>query len=481
MTGPGAGAGARPNILFVVLDALRADAVEAYGAPSGSTPTLTELARRGHAVQNVRATASWTLPSHVAMFTGQLARGVGLGQAPGREPRGAAPIVRGQKHRLLAEVLRRAGYATAGVTGNAWAGKSSGFDTGFERFAELDSSRQNVLGGGLRNRLKWDWEGVRARADDGATQAEDVMRSWIGELDGRPFFWFVNLVDCHGPYLPPSPWHGVSALTRLRAADEAYRYLTFDAVLRAWLGVIQVPDRALTRMRTLYAASVRYADAWLGRILAALNAARQADQTLVVMCSDHGENFGDDGLMTHGMSLDERLLRVPMIAAGPGADAFAGMLSLSELPSRLAAAIELDDHPWESGLVDGLPVAQWDPWELSDERVAEVRHQWRLDEHGVHRLLSPLTCAIAGRFKLVRGATSAEQALYDLEADPLETAPLREERAMAARAGDALPRLRAAVESPAVQARPEVLPAPDAASPEELADIDRRMRLMGYM
>ena len=52
---------------------------------------------------------------------------------------------------------------------------------------------------------------------------------------------------------------------------------------------------------------------------------------------------------------------------------------------------------------------------------------------------------------------------------------------MAARAGDALPRLRAAVESPAVQARPEVLPAPDAASPEELADIERRMRLMGYM
>jgi len=474
--------GARPqSILFVVLDAMRADAAEAYGAPSGSTPTLADLARRGLAVRNVRATAPWTLPSHVAMFTGQLARGVGLGQAPDRTPHGAAPIVRAQRDRLLAEVLRQAGYATGGVTGNAWAGKATGFDAGFEQFVELDSSRQNVIGGGLRDRLKWDFECVKASADDGAVQAEEVLLSWIGALDSQPFFWFVNLVDCHGPYLPPRPWNGVSALTRLRAGDEAHRYLTFDAILRSWLGVTRVPEGALRRMRELYAASVRYADAWLGRVLDALNSAGRLEQTLVVVCSDHGENFGDDGLLTHGLSLDERVLRVPLIAAGPGASAFSETVSLAELPSRFAAAAQLNDHPWETGLVNGLPVAQWDPWELSAERLAEVRDQWGLDEAAMHRLTSPLTCAIAGRFKLVRGASSEEQSLYDLEADPLECAPLCEEGAMAARAGDVLPKLRAAVESPAAQARPDVVPAPDVASSEEVADLERRMRHMGYM
>jgi arylsulfatase A-like enzyme len=473
--------GRRPNILLIVLDALRADAVEAYGAPSGATPILAELARRGTAVANVRATAPWTLPSHVAMFTGQLARGLGLGQAPGGSPHGAAPVVRAQRDRLLAEVLRQAGYATGAVTGNVWAGQASGFDTGFERFAELDSSRQNVLGGGLRNRLKWDWEAVRARADDGAARAEQVLTGWIDELDARPFFWFVNLVDCHGPYLPPKPWHGASALTRLRTADEAHRYLTFDAILQSRLGVIRVPEGALQRMRRLYAASVRYADAWVGRLLAALESVGQLEQTLVAVCSDHGENFGEDGLMTHGLSLDERLLRVPLITAGPGASALEGMLSLSELPSRLGAAVRLHDHPWDSGLVDGLAVAQWEPWELGEERVSQLRAQWQLGDQAMHRLLSPLTAAISGRFKLVRGADADEQALYDLAADPLERAPLTDEGAMAARAGDTLAQLRAAVESPAAQARPNAVPAADTASAEEVADIERRMRLMGYM
>ena len=481
MSVPENGRPERPNVFLVVLDALRADAVEAYGAPKGSTPSLAALAGRGNPVPNVRATASWTLPSHVAMFTGRLARSLGLGQAPGRTPHGAAPVVRANQERLLAEVLRRAGYATAGVTANAWAGKATGFDSGFERFVDLDSSRQNVIGGTLRDRLRWDWECVRARADDGAKQAEGVFRTWISEIDSRPFFWFVNLVDCHGPYLPPSPWHGVSLLTRLRAGDEAHRYLTFEATLRSWLGVTHVPEGALRRMRQLYAASVRYADAWLGRILEALDSAGQLERTLVVVCSDHGENFGDQGLLTHGLSVDERLLRVPLIAAGPGADQFAGTVSLAELPSRVAAAVGLEDHPWDSGLVGGLPVAQWDPWELSHERLAEIQADWKLDEQARRRLVSPLTCAVAGKFKLVRGATEDDQALYDLEADPLERAPLREEGAMAARAGDALPKLRAAVESPAAQSRPDALPAPDEASADEMADLERRMRLMGYM
>ena len=96
----------RPNIVLLVLDALRADAIEPYGAPPGSSPALADLARRGRTVPKVRSTASWTLPSHLAMFTGVLARSLGLGQAPSRTPQSAAPIVRSQRERLLAEALR---------------------------------------------------------------------------------------------------------------------------------------------------------------------------------------------------------------------------------------------------------------------------------------------------------------------------------------------------------------------------------------
>ena len=168
----------RPNVLLLVLDALRADAVEPFGAPAGSSPALAELARRGRAVSGVRSTASWTLPSHTAMFTGELARGLGLGQAPGQSPQSAAPVVRAQSDRLLATVLGRSGYETRGVTTNVWAGKASGFDTGFEEFVELDTSRHAQLGGGLRRRLRWDLEAIRARGDDGAAQAEESFGRW---------------------------------------------------------------------------------------------------------------------------------------------------------------------------------------------------------------------------------------------------------------------------------------------------------------
>lgn len=471
----------RPNVVFLVLDALRADAVEPFGAPVGSSPALAELARSGIAVPGVRSAAVWTLPSHIAMFTGALPRSMGLGQAPKETPQGAAPVVRAQRERLLAEVLRLHGYTTRGVTTNVWAGKRSGFDTGFDEFVELTTSRYKELGGGLRKRLRWDWEGVRARADDGAVQAEGVIGRWIDELDGDPFFWFVNLVECHSPYLPPRPYEGLPFLSRLRAADEAQRYLTFDAVLLAGLGMETIPAGALGRMRRLYAASLRYVDDWLRRVLEALSRRGVLDNTLVIVCSDHGENFGEGGLISHSLSLDDRLLRVPFIAAGPGYEGFGGMRSLTELPSRIANAVRVDEHPWGPGLTANLPVSQWDPFVLTPERLASLTEKWQLDDEAVRRLTIPLTSAVSDHLKLVRGADDASESLYDLDADPLEQSPLTEEGAMAARAGEALSQLRSAVHHPAAQATADVVAPADELPAEEAAEIERKMRLLGYL
>src|SRR5206468_1313962 len=118
--------------------------------------------------------------------------------------------------------------------------------------------------------------------------------------------WFVNVVECHSPYLPPRPYHAVSVIERLRAAEEARRYLNLPAIFRACAGGFDVPEDALDRMRRLYAASVRYADDWLERLLARLEEAGLLDDTLVIVCSDHGENFGERDLITHAFSLDDR-------------------------------------------------------------------------------------------------------------------------------------------------------------------------------
>src|SRR5918994_863213 len=105
----------RPNVLLVVLDTARADALESYGAAAGTTPALAQLASRGQALPEVHATACWTMPSHASMFTGLLPRAAGLSRAPGERPNGCRPVLEAATERLLPEVLRRAGFRARGV------------------------------------------------------------------------------------------------------------------------------------------------------------------------------------------------------------------------------------------------------------------------------------------------------------------------------------------------------------------------------
>src|SRR5438270_2041995 len=256
-----------PNVLLVVLDTARADAFEPYGARQGATPTVAQLAREGVGLPAVFATASWTLPSHASLFTGLLPRTLGLGQAPGGAASGARPVLEAARDRMLPEVLRKAGYATAGISTNLWVADYSGFATGFDRFHVVDSGRQRRIQGGALQRARWAVEGARARVDDGAAAAERILGAWIDAGPTRPFFWFVNLSECHSPYLPPRPYNDLPLWQRMRAADEARSHLTLEAIWTACGGRFDVPGDALDRMRHLYRRSILAMDDWLARVL----------------------------------------------------------------------------------------------------------------------------------------------------------------------------------------------------------------------
>src|SRR5207248_3532563 len=124
-------------------------------------------------------------------------------------------------------------------------------------------------------------------------------------------------VECHSPYLPPRPYQALSLRERLRAAEEARQHLNLEAIWRICASEFDVPEDVLDRMRRLYAGAVRYVDHWLEGVLGGLERAGILDETLVIITSDHGENFGEGGLITHAFSLDDRLIRVPPTAAGP--------------------------------------------------------------------------------------------------------------------------------------------------------------------
>jgi arylsulfatase A-like enzyme len=458
------------NVLLIVLDTARRDALEPFGAPAGSSPAVAQLAARGIVADQARSAASWTLPSHAAMFTGMLPRDAGLAQAPVQTPRSCRDVVEGHRDRLLPEVFRRAGYATAGVSANLWIDEASGFATGFDRWRSVESQRQTGLNDQSRAaRARWARDAVLARGDDGANEARKTLREWSADAGSdSPFFWFVNLNECHSPYLPPRRYADIGMLGRLRAGEEARRYLTMMSIWQACAGGLTVPEEALARMRHLYARAVRLMDDWLADVLGVLDARGVLDDTLVVVTSDHGENFGENGLMAHAFSLDERLTHVPLVAAGPGASELVGLRSLADLPRALAAATGID-HPWGAPLCPQVSVAQFDPpTGPEDQRVVRCVEEWGVGEAGLRVMTTPLTSATDGVLKLIRRGASEE--LYDLAADPLECSPLDASDHRAAPLRAALDPLAAET----VTGRPE-------ASAEDLAEIEERMKLLGYM
>lgn len=457
--------GTRPNVLLVMCDTARADALEPYGAPAGSTPTFADLARSGTVFPRAYATANWTMPSHASLFTGRLPRTMGIG-------RGGSLQSALSRHAEIAlpTVLRAHGYRTGAVSANPLVNEGVGFGHGFERFASV-RGRPVIPGPEVRARARWLASAVKARADAGMTRAGEVLRSWIDEQDDRPFFFFVNLMECHTPYLPQRPHADRSPLKRLVAGLDAMRYQRPERMYRICIGEEQVSAAALSRMHHHYRQAVTSMDTWLAGILEHLDDRSALRDTVVVVTSDHGENFGENGLVTHAMSLDERLVRVPLIMAGPGVpESPPDLVSLADIPAVLASVLGITDHPWgERASPDGTVVMQTDGLAaLPDAAIQAWADALGLDRQSMGKLTEPFTAVSDGRFKLVK--TRRGSALYDLDADPLE------QQDVAGTHPTDLNRLR-----PLVEAHIGL----DAATPVmgagELGELETRMSDLGYL
>jgi arylsulfatase A-like enzyme len=461
-----------PNVVLIVLDTARRDAFEPYGAPPGASPSVAQLASRGTASPQAFSTCNWTMPSHVGMFTGALPRSLGLGNAPGRKAVGVRPVLEANAARVLAEVLRRAGYRTNGVSCNLWISNNAGFATGFDEFRDVKPKRRHRLNAtSFKDRASWMLEVLRAKVDDGAGEAAQTIEGWLAAGPRTPFFWFVNLVECHSPYLPPRPYNTLGPLARLRAGNDARTHLTLRGILRACAGQFDVTDETLERFRHLYAAEIRLMDDWVGRLLERLDGGGILDDTIVIVTSDHGENFGEGKLIGHALSLDHRLIHVPFVAAGPGLGSLDGVFTTASIPKVIAEAVGLREHPWTAAPTpNGVAIAQYnglaDP---GDDRIARSAAEWGLDEEGVKRMTTSMTAATDGRTKLIR--YGASELVVDLRADPFELSPAR------ANGDAALKPLREALDLAQAAERE---PARDVGLTES-AELEDRMRQLGYL
>ena len=466
----------RPNVLLLVLDTARADATEPYGAPAGSTPVLRDLASRGSAVTHAYAPSSWTLPSHASLFTGLMPRALGLGQAPDGMPTSVAPLLSRHEERWLPSLLAKDGYATRGASSNVWVSETSGFALGFDSFRQVSGHRRTAMAEpGLRARLQWAAHALKAEADAGAEAARQEVGRWLSEDGSAPFFWFVNLLECHSPYLPPKPWNDLGPISRVRAGQEARTHLTLPAIWQASLAGVAVRQDVLDRMRHLYQRAVSSMDAWLGGVLEELDRRRLLDDTVVIVTSDHGENLGEEGLMGHAFSVDERLVRVPLVVAGPGDWPAGRVTSLVDVPRLLTATLGLtapyDDDPRD----DGVAVSTLDPLAARDHpSTVAATERWGLGERGIGMLSEPAAAATDGLWKLVRDSRGERG--YDLTRDPRGVAPLDVESLPPAVRG----RLGAALDG-ATRAAPPAPAPPTQAADVDLDELEAQLKLLGYL
>jgi arylsulfatase A-like enzyme len=235
-------------------------------------------------------------------------------------------------------------------------------------------------------------------------------------------------------------------------------------------------------MRRLYTASIRLMDDWLARVLIGLDRHGLLDETIVVVTSDHGENLGEGQMIGHSFSLDDRLVRVPFVVSGPAKPLPSPRASLVDVPAWLAASIGLDAHPWgEFDTNRDVAVAQFDaPGPADHPKALEAIREWGLGDEALRRLTTSFVCATNGQRKLLRRLGREE--LVDLDTDPMETAPVAIGRGEETRWSHELSVLRAAIDEAEAGDVPGVTAnEPPARSDREIADLEARMKLLGYL
>ena len=281
--GPGGPKG-KPNIVFIVLDTVRADHLSLYGYHRPTTPHLDQWAKRGVVFENAIAPAPWTLPSHASMFTGLLPHQHGADWAV---PLDGSPWT-------LAEVLKSEGYDTVAFNANFGYGlKGWGYDQGFGLYADnIPSIRHNLVmtywGRNLLDRFYKRlirYEPIERR---NAGELNKDIFSWLRRRPARPFFLFVNYYDAHEPYLPPAPY------------DEKFGRISTPLLKRSRdLCYAQpgepVPAQDVRTIMSAYDNSLAYLDHGLDDFLQQLQRLQLLGNTIVIITSDHGEGLGSRG------------------------------------------------------------------------------------------------------------------------------------------------------------------------------------------
>ncbi len=427
----------RPNVILFILDSLRWDHLSCYGYPKLTTPCLDEVAQEGWLFKNAISPSMNTAPVHASLLTGLYYKDHKVSNFEG---------FLSSSIPTLPEILKRYSYLTGGFSANPFVGGFKGLNRGFDVFFEWRNFRSVYSSNLWIRAFNKCLQGVKLpHLQIGkrlpAHRIVDRIIEWIQEvtLEGSPFFVLANLMETHLPHNPPLPLRRRLFNSSFPPSKFKEEKKFFEARIKHMVGVEKFQEEDWEILKELLDMEIAYVDRELRRMISFLKKYKLWDKTIFILCSDHGDNYGEHDLISHVFCLYDTLIKVPLILRFP--EVFEGGKEIStqvQLHDLFPTILKLCGVPDES-----FPSYIHRPsfLELEDERFTFAFSEMpdQREENLIKKILeydptfaikelgTPATCIRTLQYKYIKYQSGKEE-FYDLEKDPEETQDLSKQK-----------------------------------------------------
>jgi len=271
------------NVIMVSIDTLRQDHVGVYGYEKNTTPNIDRIAEEGFVFKNARSESSWTAPAHASLLFSKFPHELNFYKYTQIEDIGKIQ----DTEVGLAEVFQQNGYVTQAFTGDAYVSRDYNFNQGFDNFHEIVTM---------------------GKFDPYLSKVTD----WISRNQNKQFFLFLHGYNTHQPYKPKPEYFKLfyPGNEPVNLTDFCSDYTKKDSLL--------IPDSDLEVHKAKYDGEIREVDDLLQQVWDQVEAVGIDKKTILVILSDHGDEFFEHGSCDHVKTLYDELIKVPLIFKVPG-------------------------------------------------------------------------------------------------------------------------------------------------------------------
>ncbi|MHC4453451.1 MAG: sulfatase family protein, partial [Planctomycetota bacterium] len=418
-----------PNVILITMDTVRADHLSLYGYERETTHELKKLSENATLYNYAIASGDMTLSTHASIFTGLYARSHGA-HFTKNDPAGRALS---EKFHTLAEGLLEKGYFTAGVVANSgYITHHFGMNQGFlyynqaialSFFGKNNATKPYLIRKSMRDFLAPLFP--RAYNELINRTAEDINREVFTLLDNKakqesPFFFFINYMDAHNPYIPPPPYDKL-----FPGKDETFTMAHYTTLSQEVMKLNRkVSTEESRHLLSQYDGGIAYIDFHIGKLIEKLKGLELYDNSIIIITSDHGEVFGERDLFNHAVSVYQDQIWIPLIIKYPNINEGRLVNEPASVVDLMPTILDVLKYEIPEG-IQGKSLLEHDPGE-SREIIGESFPSGHLLT--THPRFNRIERAVfSWPYKYIE-STAGKKELYDLSKDPKETRNIYNEK-----------------------------------------------------